>query len=150
MFILVTLFGIEIRNIKKVIPILKRQLKRFFSDLELDKDLDWETIKCLEESTVIRKNVKLVEGFNLPRLSSPLGIRKCSPSGLEIQAHCQNTMMPAAYSTNPSRLIMQRMETQNVLIQKLLGKKRQRNGQVLLEINFHLLWLVRIGLLNHG
>jgi hypothetical protein len=49
MLILVTVFGIEIRDVKKVIPILKRQLKSFFSDLELDKDLDRETINELEK-----------------------------------------------------------------------------------------------------
>jgi hypothetical protein len=74
MFILVTIFGIKIRNIKKVMPLLKQQLRKFFSDLKLEKDLCWETIKDTERSAVIRRDVKLVEGLNLPKITSPLEI----------------------------------------------------------------------------
>jgi hypothetical protein len=40
MFILVTIFGIEIRDIKKLIPVFKRYLNGSFSDLELMNELN--------------------------------------------------------------------------------------------------------------
>jgi hypothetical protein len=74
-----------------VIPILKRQLKSFFFDLELDKDLDWGTINDLEKSAVIKKDVKLLEGLKLPRLLGPLEIWNSSPFGLDMQKRIVET-----------------------------------------------------------
>jgi hypothetical protein len=87
-FFLVTLFGVEIRNVKKMVSILKLQLKRSF---QIWKELDWETINDVEKSAVIRKDVRLVEGLNLTEILNPLENWRCSPSGWEIQAHCKTS-----------------------------------------------------------
>jgi hypothetical protein len=79
MFILVVIFGVEIKVIKKVIPILKRQLKNFFSDLELQKDLDWETVNELDRAAVLMKDVRLIEGFKMPALSGHVNLWKTTP-----------------------------------------------------------------------
>jgi hypothetical protein len=76
MFILVTIFNIEIRDIKKFIPIFKRSLNGFFSDLELMNELNWDTISDQYKAAVINKEVKLIEGFDLPRLSGPVKLWK--------------------------------------------------------------------------
>jgi hypothetical protein len=90
MFILAASFGVEIKDIKKVIPILKRQLKNFFSDSELEKELNWETVNEMERAAVFRKDVKLIEGFKMPTLSGHLSLWKTSPFGLEMQAQYRN------------------------------------------------------------
>jgi hypothetical protein len=60
-FIPVTIFGIENRDIKKLIPVFKHYLNVFFSDLELMNELNWDTTSDQDKTAVIRKDVRLIE-----------------------------------------------------------------------------------------
>jgi hypothetical protein len=86
--------------LKKVLPLLKQQLKRFFSDLELENEMNWEIMNEQEKSQVIRKDVRLIDGLDLLKLTKPLEIWKCVPTGLEIQALAKG--LPSASSSSSS------------------------------------------------
>jgi hypothetical protein len=101
-FILVGIFGIEIKDNKKVIPILKRQLKSFFSNLGLEKELDWETVNELDKAAVIKKDVRLIEGFKMHRLSGHVDLWKTSPFGLDMQAQYKNLAPSSSTSSSSS------------------------------------------------
>jgi hypothetical protein len=51
----VTIFGIEIKDIKKLIPVFKRYLNGFFSDLELMNELDWDNISDQDRTAMIKR-----------------------------------------------------------------------------------------------
>ena len=102
MFLLVTLFGIEMRDIRKLIPVFKQSLNGFFSDLQLTNELNWDTISDLDKIAVINKDVRLIEGFEVPKLSGHLRLWKSSNLAMEAQAQHRNLSSSSSMSSSSS------------------------------------------------
>ena len=103
-----TIFGIETKDVKKIISILKRYLKGFFSG---EKELDWETISAQDRATVIKKDVKLIEGFNMPQLLGHVDLWKSPNIGMDLQSQSGN--LSSSSSTSSSSPFMPNVRNVN-------------------------------------
>jgi hypothetical protein len=65
-------------------------------------ELDWDNISDQDRKAAINKDVKLIEGFDIPGLSSPVKLWKSSNFGMDPQAQYRNLYSVSTTSSSSS------------------------------------------------
>jgi hypothetical protein len=84
-------------------------------------ELNWDTISDQDKTAVIKKDVKLIEDFDMPRFSSSVKLWKSSNFGMDLQAQHRNlSSSSTASSSSSSSSVMPSLRNVNAAANSLM------------------------------